>query len=87
MKTESDDAAGSYFMFWSWRHTDVGNVTLTGVVLRQNGHNLITSGLYAAKQLVDRLTPDAATPETRDGEPPVPTTGGLTARYPSRSAR
>jgi hypothetical protein len=32
------------------------------VVLGQDGHNLITAGLYAAKQLVDRLAPTSATP-------------------------
>jgi serine-type D-Ala-D-Ala carboxypeptidase (penicillin-binding protein 5/6) len=54
MKTGSDDAAGGCFMFQSVRRTDRGNVTVTGVVLGQRGHNLITAGLYAAKQLVDR---------------------------------
>ena len=62
MKTGSDDAAGGCFMFRSWRHTDDGNAPLTGVVLGQQGHNLITAGLYAAKQLVDRVEPTAATP-------------------------
>jgi serine-type D-Ala-D-Ala carboxypeptidase (penicillin-binding protein 5/6) len=62
MKTGSDDAAGGCFMFRSGRHTDSGNVTLIGVVLGQQGHNLITAGLYAAKQLTDRLAPNAATP-------------------------
>ena len=62
MKTGSDDAAGGCFMFRSGRHTESGNVTLIGVVLGQQGHNLITAGLYAAKQLVDRLAPNAATP-------------------------
>jgi D-alanyl-D-alanine carboxypeptidase (penicillin-binding protein 5/6) len=64
MKTGSDDAAGGCFMFRSERHTDSGNVTLIGVVLGQQGHNLTTAGLYAAKQLVDRLAPTAATPQT-----------------------
>jgi D-alanyl-D-alanine carboxypeptidase (penicillin-binding protein 5/6) len=58
MKTGSDDAAGGCFMFRSERHTERGNVTLIGVVLGQQGHNLITAGLYAAKQLVDRLAPN-----------------------------
>jgi serine-type D-Ala-D-Ala carboxypeptidase (penicillin-binding protein 5/6) len=49
MKTGSDHAAGGCFMFRS------GSVI--GVVLGQQGHNLITAGLYAAKQLVDRLSP------------------------------
>jgi serine-type D-Ala-D-Ala carboxypeptidase (penicillin-binding protein 5/6) len=62
MKTGSDDAAGGCFMFRSERHTNSGNVTLIGVVLGQQGHNLINAGLYAAKQLVDRLAPTAATP-------------------------
>jgi D-alanyl-D-alanine carboxypeptidase (penicillin-binding protein 5/6) len=62
MKTGSDDAAGGCFMFRSERHVDSGNVTLIGVVLGQQGHNLITAGLYAAKQLADRVAPDAATP-------------------------
>jgi serine-type D-Ala-D-Ala carboxypeptidase (penicillin-binding protein 5/6) len=61
MKTGSDDAAGGCFMFRSWRHTDNGNVPLTGVVLGQRGRHLITAGLYAAKQLADRVAP-AATP-------------------------
>jgi serine-type D-Ala-D-Ala carboxypeptidase (penicillin-binding protein 5/6) len=55
MKTGSDDAAGGCFMFRSGWHTESGNVTLIGVVLGQEGHSLITAGLYAAKQLVDRL--------------------------------
>jgi hypothetical protein len=31
-----------------------------GVVLGQRGNDLITAGLTAAKQLVERLTPNAA---------------------------
>jgi D-alanyl-D-alanine carboxypeptidase (penicillin-binding protein 5/6) len=62
LKTGSDDAAGGCFMFQSWRHTDNGNVPLTGVVLGQQGDDLITAGLYAARQLVDRVAPMAATP-------------------------
>ena len=63
MKTGSDDAAGGCFMFRSVRHTDSGTVTLIGVVLGQQGHNLIAAGLYAAKQLVDRVAPNATTHE------------------------
>jgi serine-type D-Ala-D-Ala carboxypeptidase (penicillin-binding protein 5/6) len=55
MKTGSDDAAGGCFMFRSERHTENGDATLIGVVLGQRGRNLITAGLFAAKQLVDRL--------------------------------
>ncbi len=62
LKTGSDDAAGGCFMFRSWRHTEGGNEPLIGVVLGQQGHDLIASGLYAAKQLVDRVAPTAATP-------------------------
>jgi D-alanyl-D-alanine carboxypeptidase (penicillin-binding protein 5/6) len=62
MKTGSDAAAGGCFMFRSGRHTETGNRSLIGVVLGQRGDNLITAGLYAAKQLVDRLAPNAATP-------------------------
>lgn len=62
MKTGSDGASGGCFMFRSWRHLGTGNVPLIGVVLGQQGHNLITAGLYAAKQLVDRLAPNAAIP-------------------------
>jgi D-alanyl-D-alanine carboxypeptidase (penicillin-binding protein 5/6) len=66
MKTGSDNAAGGCFMFRSERHLGTGNVTLIGVVLGQQGHNLITAGLYAAKQLANRLAPNAATPETSE---------------------
>jgi D-alanyl-D-alanine carboxypeptidase (penicillin-binding protein 5/6) len=61
LKTGSDDAAGGCFMFRSWRQLGTGNVALTGVVLGQHGHNLISAGLAAAQQLVDRLAPIAAT--------------------------
>jgi D-alanyl-D-alanine carboxypeptidase (penicillin-binding protein 5/6) len=47
MKTGSDNAAGGCFMFRSGR--------VIGVVLGQRGPNLISAGLSAAKQLVDRL--------------------------------
>jgi len=62
MKTGSDDAAGGCFMFQSWRRTATGVVALTGVVLGQRGHNLITAGLAAARQLVDRIAPNPAFP-------------------------
>ena len=62
MKTGSDDAAGGCFMFQSWRRTGNGDELLTGVVLGQHADNLIDAGLYAAKQLVDRLAPTPATP-------------------------
>ncbi len=62
LKTGSDDAAGGCFMFRSWRHTDNGDLPLTGVVLGQPGHDLTTSGQYAAQQLVDHVAPLPATP-------------------------
>lgn len=55
MKTGSDAAAGGCFMFRSGWRTESGDVTVIGVVLGQRGHSLIAAGLYAAKQLVDRL--------------------------------
>jgi D-alanyl-D-alanine carboxypeptidase (penicillin-binding protein 5/6) len=64
MKTGSDAAAGGCLMFRAVWPTESGNRSLTGVVLGQRGDNLINAGLYAAKQLVDRLAPNAAPPET-----------------------
>jgi D-alanyl-D-alanine carboxypeptidase (penicillin-binding protein 5/6) len=60
MKTGSDNAAGGCFMFRSRREVGGRSVDLVGVVLGQHGHNLITAGLYAAKQLVDRVAPRPA---------------------------
>jgi len=60
MKTGSDDAAGGCFMFRSERHTASGDETLIGVVLGQHGDDLVAAGLNAAKQLVDRVAPNAA---------------------------
>ncbi|HVU92557.1 MAG TPA: serine hydrolase [Jatrophihabitans sp.] len=62
MKTGSDDAAGGCFMFRAYRSVDGVNTEVLGVVLGQHGHNLITAGLYAAKQLVDRVAPEPAHP-------------------------
>jgi D-alanyl-D-alanine carboxypeptidase (penicillin-binding protein 5/6) len=62
MKTGSDHAAGGCLMFRSVWYADGGDQSLIGVVLGQRGHNLINAGLGAAKQLVDRLAPDAARP-------------------------
>jgi D-alanyl-D-alanine carboxypeptidase (penicillin-binding protein 5/6) len=57
MKTGSDDAAGGCFMFRTRREVHGRTVDLIGIVLGQHGHNLITAGLYAAKQLADRIAP------------------------------
>ena len=73
MKTGSDDAAGGCFMFRAEWHTESGNISVTGVVLGQRGHNLITAGLYAAKQLVDRLAYRRHIQDhIRPGNPPLP---------------
>jgi len=64
MKTGSHEAAGGCLMFRAVWPTESGNRSLIGVVLGQRGDNLITAGLSAAKQLVDRLAPNAAPPET-----------------------
>jgi serine-type D-Ala-D-Ala carboxypeptidase (penicillin-binding protein 5/6) len=60
MKTGSDEAAGGCLMFRAVWPTESGHVTVIGVVLGQRGDNLIIAGLYAAKQLVDRLAPTGA---------------------------
>jgi serine-type D-Ala-D-Ala carboxypeptidase (penicillin-binding protein 5/6) len=60
MKTGSDEAAGGCLMFRAVWPTDSGDRSLIGVVLGQRGDNLITAGLYAANQLVDRLAPNAS---------------------------
>jgi D-alanyl-D-alanine carboxypeptidase (penicillin-binding protein 5/6) len=73
MKTGSDEAAGGCFMFRAVWPTESGNRSLIGVVLGQRGDNLMTAGLYAAKQLVDRLAPSAAPPES-------PSTSGIAGR-------
>jgi D-alanyl-D-alanine carboxypeptidase (penicillin-binding protein 5/6) len=62
VKTGSDDAAGGCFMFLAYRSIDGINTPVLGVVLGQPGHNLITAGQYAARQLVDRVAPVPAHP-------------------------
>jgi D-alanyl-D-alanine carboxypeptidase (penicillin-binding protein 5/6) len=59
MKTGSDEAAGGCFMFRSVWHTESGSRSVIGVVLGQRGGNLLTAGLSAARQLVDRMAPNA----------------------------
>jgi serine-type D-Ala-D-Ala carboxypeptidase (penicillin-binding protein 5/6) len=60
MKTGSDDAAGGCFMFRSYRSVHGLNTELIGVVLGQRGNILIDAGLYAARQLADRIAPTPA---------------------------
>lgn len=62
MKTGSDDAAGGCFMFRSVRSVRGFNTDLIGVVLGQHGRHELTAGLYAAKQLADRVAPMPAHP-------------------------
>jgi D-alanyl-D-alanine carboxypeptidase (penicillin-binding protein 5/6) len=57
MKTGSDDAAGGCFMFRVLKRVGGKTVELIGVVLGQSGHNLITAGLTAARQLAARVLP------------------------------
>ncbi|HEU4977623.1 MAG TPA: hypothetical protein VFT42_01880 [Solirubrobacteraceae bacterium] len=59
MKTGSDRAAGGCFMFRAVWPTERGERSLIGVVLGQRGDDLIDAGLYAARQLAERLAPDA----------------------------
>jgi D-alanyl-D-alanine carboxypeptidase (penicillin-binding protein 5/6) len=91
MKTGSDEAAGGCLMFRAVWPTESGNRSLIGVVLGQRGDNLITAGLYAAKQLVDRLAPYAAPSETSSmsatagrlsaGQPGLATPAGAYRRH------
>jgi D-alanyl-D-alanine carboxypeptidase (penicillin-binding protein 5/6) len=84
MKTGSDEAAGGCFMFRAVWPTESGNRSLIGAVLGQRGDSLITAGLYAAKQLVDRLAPNAAPPETSSMSR---TAGRLSAGQPRLATR
>ena len=74
MKTGSDEAAGGCLMFRAVWPTASGNRSVIGVVLGQRGGNLITAGLYAAKQLVDRLRPSGA--PLSAGQPGLSTPAG-----------
>jgi D-alanyl-D-alanine carboxypeptidase (penicillin-binding protein 5/6) len=89
MKTGSDEAAGGCLMFRAVLPTESGNRTLIGVVLGQRGDNLLTAGLSAAKQLVDRLAPNAAPPETpsTSGIPGRPRAGQPRLATPARAYR
>jgi D-alanyl-D-alanine carboxypeptidase (penicillin-binding protein 5/6) len=60
MKTGSHSAAGGCLMFRVVWPTESGTRSLIGVVLGQRGDNLINAGLYAARQLADRLAPARA---------------------------
>jgi D-alanyl-D-alanine carboxypeptidase (penicillin-binding protein 5/6) len=81
MKTGSDNSAGGCLMFRAVWPTSSGTRSLIGVVLGQRGHSLITAGLDAAKQLVDRQAMTAAPAQassTSDlGRDPSPGRAGL----------
>jgi serine-type D-Ala-D-Ala carboxypeptidase (penicillin-binding protein 5/6) len=97
MKTGSDEAAGHCLMFRAVWPTESGNRSLIGVVLGQRGENLITAGLYAAKQLVDRLAPNAAPAGTSSmsgragrlsaGQPGLATPAGAYRRHTENHIR
>ncbi|HYZ63624.1 MAG TPA: serine hydrolase [Acetobacteraceae bacterium] len=78
MKTGSDEAAGGCLMFRTVWPTASGKRSLIGVVLGQRGDNLVNAGLDAAKQVVDRLAPNAAPPES----PSMSGRAGLSAGQP-----
>ena len=64
VKTGSDDAARGCFMFQARRLVAGRPVVITGVVLGQDGHNLITAGLYAGLQLADHAAAMVAMRQT-----------------------
>lgn len=57
IKTGSDDAAGGCFMFRTQRVVNGRSTDITGIVLGQQGDDLIASALNAASQLADRVAP------------------------------
>ena len=75
MKTGSDKAAGGCLMFRAVWPTASGSRSLIGVVLGQRGDILVTAGLSAAKQLADRLAPNASSTSGA--------TGGLSVGQPA----
>jgi len=77
MKTGSDEAAGGCLMFRVVWPAGSGARSLIGVVLGQRGDNLITAGLDAAKQLVDRLAPKVPPPATSTSRNLSPGQAGL----------
>jgi len=59
IKTGSHESAGGCFMFHARRTLDGRTVDIWGVVMGQQGRNLLTAGLYAARQLVVAVAPMA----------------------------
>jgi D-alanyl-D-alanine carboxypeptidase (penicillin-binding protein 5/6) len=60
IKTGSMSASGGCFLFASRRLVHGRVVTMIGIVLGQQGADLIQAGLSAARRLVDRVAPKAA---------------------------
>jgi D-alanyl-D-alanine carboxypeptidase (penicillin-binding protein 5/6) len=89
MKTGSHRAAGGCLMFRAVWPTESGTRSVIGVVLGQRGGNLLAAGLYAAKQLVDRLAPNAALTErpSTPGRPGRPRAGQPGLATPARAYR
>jgi D-alanyl-D-alanine carboxypeptidase len=89
MKTGSDEAAGGCLMFRAVWPTESGNRSVIGVVLGQRGGNLLAAGLYAAKQLVDRLASNAAPPgaPSAPGQPGRHSAGQPGVATPARAYR
>jgi D-alanyl-D-alanine carboxypeptidase (penicillin-binding protein 5/6) len=72
MKTGSDQAAGGCLMFRVVWPTANGSQSLIGVVLGQRGGgSLISAGLDAARQLVDRLGAGTGAHHRRPSSPPA----------------
>jgi len=67
-------------MFRAVWPTESGSRSLIGVVLGQHGDNLVAAGLEAAEELVHRLAPNAALPETV-GQPELATPAGAYRRH------
>jgi D-alanyl-D-alanine carboxypeptidase (penicillin-binding protein 5/6) len=79
VKTGSDDAAGGCFAFRAIRWIDGKRTTITGVVLRQPGHDQIAAGLAAADAMVDRIAGHRAMPDLKQQTLP-PRTAPLSHR-------
>lgn len=72
IKTGSDNAAGGCFAFQALRWIDGKQMTITGVVLGQPGHDQIAAGLAAADAIVNRLAGQRPAPGRQQLSPPPP---------------
>jgi D-alanyl-D-alanine carboxypeptidase (penicillin-binding protein 5/6) len=76
VKTGSTAAAGGCFAFRAIRWIGGKQMTITGVVLGQPGHDQIAAGVAAADAMVDRIAghrarPDPRQPTPAPGAPPL----------------